>query len=195
MQRHSIKQVEAVTGSTPQELANNYNEAMRRLQGCHPTDEWHGDVVYIYYFADETIAENLTDEHELMGDIHICNECPFCTKQLNRHGEVDTRYKWAVCGKTGEPIRVEETACDTYYSMLYTREEKGRQEGMNKDVKIKMIQFDVDQKTLAKELGVSQPRVSQMLNKEMTPEQHDKVMAAIERCAQGYEEEASNGDK
>ena len=34
MQRHSIKQVEAVTGNTPQELANNYNEAMRRLQGA-----------------------------------------------------------------------------------------------------------------------------------------------------------------
>ena len=184
MQRHSIKQVEAVTGSTPQELANNYNEAMRRLKGCHPTDEWHGDVVYIYYFADETVAECLTDEHELLGDTHTCNECPYCTKQLNRHGEVDVRYKWAVCGKTGEPVRIEEAACDTYYSMLYAREEGGRQEGMNKDVKIKMIQFDVDQKMLAKKLGVTQPRVSQILNREMSEELHERVMTAIEECAE-----------
>lgn len=190
MQRHSIKQVEAVTGNTPQELANNYNEAMRRLQGCSPTDEWHGDVVYIYYFCDETVTECLTDEHELMGDKHECGECPFCTKQLNRHGDVDVRFKWAVCGKSGEPVRVDESACDIYYSMLFTREGEGRQEGMNKDVKIKMIQFDVDQKMLAAELGVTQPRVSQMLNREMTAEQHDRVMAAIERCAVGSDTEA-----
>ena len=124
MQRHSIKQVEAVTGSTPQELANNYNEAMRRLQGCHPTDEWHGDVVYIYYFCDETITECLTDEHDLLGDRHKCGECPFCTKELNRHGEVDVRFKWAVCGKTGEPTRVDSPACDIYYSMGQIRDPK-----------------------------------------------------------------------
>lgn len=183
MQRHSIKQVEAVTGSTPQELANNYNEAMRRLQGCHPTDEWHGDVVYIYYFCDETITECLTDEHDLLGDRHKCGECPFCTKELNRHGEVDARFKWAVCGKTGEPTRVDSPACDIYYSMGQIREIEGRQEGVNKDIKIKMIQFDVDQKMLAKKLGVSQPRISQLLNRELSKEVHDKIMAAIEDCA------------
>lgn len=184
MQRHSIKQVEAVTGSTPQELANNYNEAMRRLQGCHPKDEWHGDVVYIYYFCDEEIAECLVDEHDLLGDHHICKECPYCTMQLNRHGEVDVRYKWAVCGKNGEPTRVDSPVCDTYYSMARTREQEGRQEGMNKDVKIKMIQFDVDQKMLAQKLGVTQPRVSQILNREMPPELYEKVMTAIEECAE-----------
>lgn len=183
MQRHSIKQVEAVTGNTPQELANNYNEAMRRLQGCHPTDVWHGDVVYIYYFADESIAECLTDEHELLGDLHTCGECPFCSKKLNRHGNVDTRYKWAVCGKTGEPVKVQAPACDVYYSMTRNREEGGKTEGMNKDIKIKMIQFDVDQKMLAKQLGVSQPRISQILNREMNEELHDKIMEAIEECA------------
>ena len=185
MQRHSIKQVEAVTGNTPQELANNYNEAMKRLQGCNPTDEWHGDVVYIYYFCDETVAECLVDEHDLMGDRHYCNECPHCTMQLNRHGEVDTRYKWAVCGKTGEPTRTDSPVCDTYYSMIRVREQEGRQEGMNKDVKIKMIQFDVDQRMLAKHLGVTQPRISQILNREMSKETHDKIMAAIEECAEG----------
>lgn len=190
MQRHSIKQVEAVTGSTPQELANNYNEAMKRLQGCNPTDEWHGDVVYIYYFCDETITECLTDEHDLMGDHHYCGECPFCTKQLNRHGDVDVRFKWAVCGKTGEPVRVDESACDIYYSMSNVREQEGRTEGVNKDIKIKMIQFDVDQRMLAAQLGVSQPRVSQMLNHEMSAETHDKVMAAIEKCALGSAAEA-----
>lgn len=200
MQRRSIKQVEAVTGCTPQELANNYNEAMRRLQGCHPTDEWHGDVVYIYYFCDETVAECLTDEHELIGDLHKCGECPHCTKQLNRHGEVDVRFKWAVCGKTGEPVRVDENACDIYYSMQKVREEEGRQEGMNKDVKIKMIQFDVNQIALAKQLGVSQARISQILNREMSPELHEKVMTAIEECAlrimdRANEEAAREGDQ
>ena len=54
---------------------------------------------------------------------------------------------------------------------------------MNKDIKIKMIQFDVDQKMLAKKLGVSQPRISQLLNRELSKEVHDKIMAAIEDCA------------
>lgn len=184
MQRHSIKQVEAVTGSTPQELANNYNEAMIRLQGCHPTDEWHGDVVYIYYFRDEDVTECIVDEHDLAGDRHFCGECPYCTKQLNRHGEVDVRYKWAVCGKTGESTRVDSPVCDIYYTLLRTREQEGRQEGMNKDVKIKMIQFDVDQKMLANKLGVTQPRVSQILNREMSPELHERIMTAIEECAE-----------
>ena len=190
MQKHSIKQVEAVTGSTPQELANNYNEAMKRLQGCHPTDEWHGDVVYIYYFTEETVTECLADEFELMGETRKCGECPFCTKRLNRHGEVDVRFKWAVCGKTGEPVTIKEPACDIFYSLMEVRDEGGRQEGMNKDIKIKMIQFDVDQRMLAAQLGVSQPRVSQMLNREMSAETHDKVMAAIEQCALGSATEA-----
>ena len=105
--------------------------------------------------------------------------------QMNRHGEVDTRYKWGVCGKTGEPTRIDSPVCDTYYSLTRTREQEGRQEGMNKDVKIKMIQFDVDQRMLAKQLGVSQPRISQILNREMSKDLHDKVMAAIEECAEG----------
>ncbi len=63
------------------------------------------------------------------------------------------------------------------------REIEGRQEGVNKDIKIKMIQFDVDQKMLAKKLGVSQPRISQLLNRELSKEVHDKIMAAIEDCA------------
>lgn len=183
MQTHSIKQVEAITGSTPQELASNYNEAMKRLQGLNPKDEWHGDVVYIYYFTEETVTECLADEFELMGETHTCGECPFCTKKLNRHGEVDVRFKWAVCGKTGESVTVKESACDIFYSILDTRIQEGRQEGMNKDVKIKMIQFDVDQRMLAAQLGVSQPRISQILNREMSEELHDKVMNAIEECA------------
>lgn len=183
MQRRSIKQMEAVTGNTPQELANNYNEAMKRLSGCHPTDEWHENAVYIYYYCDETVAECLADEHELIGDAHKCGECPYCTKKLNRHGEVDVRFKWATCGKTGEPTKIEAPACDTYYSMLKTREKGGRQEGMNKDIKIKMIQFDVSQKMLAEQLGVTQPRISQLLNGELSKEVHDKIMSAIEECA------------
>lgn len=185
MQRHSIKQVEAITGSTPQELASNYNEAMRRLKGCNPKDEWHGDVVYIYYYCDESIPESLSDEYELLGDVHKCGECPYCTKKLNRYGEVDVRFKHAVCGKTGASVRIDETACDIFYSIIDTMQEQGRKRGSNKDIRIKMIQFDVDQRMLAQYLGVSQPRISQILNREIPAELHERVMQAIEYCATG----------
>ena len=185
MQTRSIKQVEAITGNTPQELASNYNEAMKRLQGLNPKDEWHGDVVYIYYYTSEAVTECLADEHELEGDAHTCNECPFCVKKLNRFGVVDTRYKWAVCGKSGEPTSIQSNACDIYYTMHHTRTDHRRGEIMNKEIKIKMIEFDVNQKMLADHLGITQPAVSQMLNRELSEEKKKELIFAIEECALG----------
>lgn len=186
MQYRSIKQVEAVTGSTPQELANNFNEAMRRLQGCSPKDEWHGDVVYIYYYANERVAECLAEEHQLAGDEHSCDECPFCTRALNASGQVDARRKWAVCGKTGEPVRISNAACDEYYSLVILNQNKGDSETMNmmnKDVRNLMFSLNVDQRTLAAHLGVTQARISQILCREMSEELRAKFKNAIKECA------------
>lgn len=119
----------------------------------------------------------------------MCSECPYCTRQLNRNGDIDKRYKWAVCGKTGAPTTTDALACDAYYSMQNIKKLKGVEEVMNKDIKIKMLQFDVNQKMLAEQLGVSQPYVSSLLNRELLAEKHDEIMAAIEACVMTKEED------
>jgi predicted XRE-type DNA-binding protein len=180
MQTYTLKQMEAVTGSTPQELAANYNEAMMRLQGCNPTDEWHEGVVYIYYYTTNNVPETLADQHELAGDAAKCGQCPHCCRKMNRFGNVDTRYKWATCGKTGEPININEAACDIYYGICDRSHEEDGNITMNKDIRIKMIEHDIDQKKLANMLGVSQPAVSQMLSKELTDERREAIINMIE---------------
>lgn len=56
---------------------------------------------------------------------------------------------------------------------------------MNKEIKIKMIEFDVNQKMLADHLGITQPAVSQMLNRELSEEKKKELIFAIEECALG----------
>ena len=46
---------------------------------------------------------------------------------------------------------------------------------MNKEIKIKMIEFDVNQKMLADHLGITQPAVSQMLNRELSEEKKKEL--------------------
>ena len=177
MQTYRLKQMEAVTGATPQELAANYNEAMMRLQGCHPTDEWHEGVVYIYYYTTNDVPETLAEKHELDGEGATCGQCPHCCKRINRSGNVDTRYKWATCGKTGDKVMATGPACDIYYDILERNEEERY---MNKDIKIKMIEHDINQAKLARILGVTQPAISQILSKELTDEKRKEIIDMIE---------------
>lgn len=107
--------MEAITGSTPQEAAALFNEAMDRLAELNPTYEREGLTFWISYKIITDEAESLSDVNELTGCTAHCVECPYIIRDTNRFGGVDTRKKWATCGKTGERVRIDSKACDIYY--------------------------------------------------------------------------------
>ena len=115
MKHISIPQVRPITGNTPQEAAMLFNEAIRELAPMHPQWTREGDTYYITYMVAWDEAETLAEEHELKGEKHKCEECPYCVRDLNRFGEVDRRKKWATCASTGERVLISESVCDIYY--------------------------------------------------------------------------------
>ena len=121
MRRQSVPQIRAICGNTPKETALLFNEAMQELAPFNPRYERDGGVFWITYTVITDEAETLAEKYELAGDRSKCVDCPKCTRDLNRFGEVDARKKWATCGSTGERIRIDEAACDTYYEMKERR--------------------------------------------------------------------------
>ena len=107
--------VEAITGDTPQEAAMLFNEAMDRLAGLNPTFEREGSTFWIHYKIVHEEAESISERYELAGKAAHCIECPYVIRDLNRFGNVDTRKKWATCGKTGVRMSIRSRACDTFY--------------------------------------------------------------------------------
>lgn len=118
MRSRSVIQVRAIQGHTPQETAMLFNQAMQELAALHPTYERDGGTFWITYTVVQDEAETLAERYQLMGDTSICADCPKIVRDLNRFGEIDARRKWALCASTGERVRVEARACDTYYRIL-----------------------------------------------------------------------------
>lgn len=116
MKHISIPQVRAISGSTPQETAMLFNEAIRELALMHPTFKQDGNTIWIYYTVEYTEPECLADEHEAKGEGAQCIDCPYCVRDVNRFGDIDVRKKHATCMKmNGQRVRIDASACDEYY--------------------------------------------------------------------------------
>lgn len=118
MRTKSVVQVRAIQGNSPQETAMLFNEAMQELASLNPTYERDGSTFWITYTVVRDEAETLSEKYELMGDKSTCADCPKVVRDLNRFGEIDARKKWALCGKTGERVRIGARACDLFYKIL-----------------------------------------------------------------------------
>lgn len=121
MRTISVPQVRAISGNSPQETALLFNQAMQELAALHPTFERDGNTFWVTYTVVTQQPETLAEAHEMRGDTSYCGECPHCIRERNRFGEVDMRKKWATCGDTGERIRIDDLACDTYYKLAERR--------------------------------------------------------------------------
>lgn len=115
MKRTIVPQMRAITGSTPEEAALSFNEAIMELAPLHPTFEREGNTYYIQYSIEIVEAESIKDERELKGEHHTCKECPHCIRDRNRFGDIDARKVYGTCAITGERVRLREEVCDTYY--------------------------------------------------------------------------------
>lgn len=115
MKRIVIPQVRAISGSTPQEAALLFNEAIMELAPLHPTFTREADTYYIQYSVEIAEPETVTDEHELRGEHHTCKECKSCIRDRNRFGDIDARKVYGTCAMTGERVRLRKPVCDIYY--------------------------------------------------------------------------------
>lgn len=115
MKHITIPQIRAISGNTPQEAALLFNSTMMELAEMHPSYTREGDTYYIQYIVEIHEAETAKEEHELKGERHKCHECPHCVRDLNRFGDIDARKVWATCASTGERVRINGSACDTFY--------------------------------------------------------------------------------
>jgi hypothetical protein len=111
----TIPQMRPITGSTPEEAAHKFNEAIIELAPLHPTFTREGDVYYIQYTIEIKEAETTADEHELKGEHHTCKECPHCIRDRNRFGDIDARKVYGTCAINGERVRLRADVCDTFY--------------------------------------------------------------------------------
>ena len=110
-----IPQFRAISGSTPQEAALLFNEAIMELAPLHPSFQREGDTYYIQHNVQIAEPENLADEHELKGEKATCKDCQKCIRDRNRFGDIDARKVYGTCAETGERVRLRERACDIYY--------------------------------------------------------------------------------
>lgn len=55
----------------------------------------------------------------------------------------------------------------------------------NKEIRCALISYGFKQYQLAEELGIAEATLSRKLRKELTPEERDRVLAAIDRLARG----------
>lgn len=110
-----IPQVRAISGSTPQEAALLFNEAMQELAYLHPKYEKDGNTFWIYYSMEIREPETVAERHELKGEGAHCKDCPHLVRDRNRFGDIDARKVYGTCAKTGERMRLREAACDIYY--------------------------------------------------------------------------------
>lgn len=113
-----IPQVRAISGSTPQEAALLFNEAIMELAPLHPSFQREGDTYYIQYNVQIAEAETLADKYEMAGKKAKCKDCPHCIRDRNRFGDIDARKVWATCSATGERVRIRGEACDIYYEEM-----------------------------------------------------------------------------
>lgn len=120
-----VTQVKVINGSTPEETAVLFNEAMHQLKGQNPTFERDGNLFWIFYTAGEYEAESLAEQYELRGEGRKCNACPYCMREQKADGTTDLRKKWAICASDGHRINLESSACDTYYEAMERRAKKG----------------------------------------------------------------------
>ena len=118
MKSTTIPQVRAVSGSTPQESAHLFNEAMKELAHLHPTFEKEGNTFWIFYSMQINEAETLADAYDLKGMKTNCKACPHCIRDRNRFGDIDARKVYGTCAMTGERVRLREAACDIYYEEI-----------------------------------------------------------------------------
>lgn len=117
MKTKTIFQTKAVTGNTPQETALLFNQTMQELADLNPTYERDGNTFWIFYTVTQQEPETIKDVCELDGEKATCYDCPYIMRDLNRYGNIDTRKRWATCGKTGERTHIESSACDEYYRL------------------------------------------------------------------------------
>ena len=116
MKRTKIVQTRFICGTDGHETAEEFNQAMMELADLNPKYEREGNAFWIFFTVEKTEAETVVEEHELAGDNAHCLECPYVVRDLNRFGNVDTRKKWATCGKTGERVRIDSRVCESYYT-------------------------------------------------------------------------------
>lgn len=128
MKNITIPQVRPITGTTPEEAAMLFNEAIVELAPMRPQWTREGDTYYITYTIEYNEAETLAEEYELKGECHKCEECPFCVRDLNRFGQPDARKKWATCVKRGERTSLKASVCDDYYRERRMHEEEKESE-------------------------------------------------------------------
>lgn len=55
----------------------------------------------------------------------------------------------------------------------------------NKEIRCALINCGVKQYRLAEAMGIAEATLSRKLRKELTPEERDRVLAAIDRLARG----------
>lgn len=113
----SIPQTRVIAGSTPQETAMFFNQAMMELADLNPTYERDGNVFWIYYTVVRSEPETIVEEHELKGERAHCIDCPYLMRDLNRFGSIDGRKKWGTCGKTGERAHIDSVVCEEYFAL------------------------------------------------------------------------------
>ena len=118
MKYTAIPQFRAISGSTPQEAAMLFNEAIMELAPLHPSFQREGDTYYIQYSVQIAEAETLAEKYEMKGCGAKCKDCPHCIRDRNRFGDIDARKVWATCSKTSERVRLRAEACDIYYEEM-----------------------------------------------------------------------------
>jgi hypothetical protein len=118
MKYKKIPQSVYIEGIDGFETSALFNEKMRQLAHLNPTYERDGKSFWIFYYIVEKEPETLAEKFEEEGKKAHCMDCKKCIRELNRFGEVHGVKKYATCGRTGECVRIDSSACDDYYREL-----------------------------------------------------------------------------
>ena len=121
----SIQQFAIVQGDTAQQLTDQLNAELVRLQDKNPTVSFEGLIARIQYTEKETIPETLAEEYEAKGIRLTCEDCPYFCPAIKADGTQDLRAKWGGCpwaeyGRAKKSARV----CDKLFELINNGEVK-----------------------------------------------------------------------
>lgn len=119
----TIKMVQSrfIDGADGHDTSAEFNQTMEELAGLNPKFERDGKSFWIFFTVEKVEPENVVEEHELAGESATCLDCPYLMRDLNRFGNIDTRKRWATCGKTGERTHIGSRACEIYHKLKERR--------------------------------------------------------------------------